>query len=293
MAQSSQRKGMERRRALGAAAVLASVFALCCPAAWAQSQIGGFSGLSGGDSKKPIDIESDRLEVDDKKHTAIFFGNVSVTQGDNNLKAPRLEVFYENANQAQGADKGGNASKAVKPVKSASASAPGDPISSGQIKLIHASGGKVVVTSAKDGQEATGDDAIYDVKAQLVTLSGKEVVLSQGPNKVKGTKLQIDLDTGKATMLNAQPGQGDTPAAKPRIRAIFQQETGADGKVINPLTDHRPAPASEPKKSSAEPKKSSTAPAKPARKPAPQKESAAPAPSPSSSQLQDWQPENH
>ncbi|MGO9364757.1 MAG: LptA/OstA family protein, partial [Rhodomicrobium sp.] len=75
-----------------------------------------------------------------------FGGNVSATQGDNNLKAPRLEVFYENANQPQAADKSGPASKAAKPVKAASASAgaPGDPMSSGQIKRIHAMGGKVV-----------------------------------------------------------------------------------------------------------------------------------------------------
>jgi lipopolysaccharide export system protein LptA len=284
MARSSWRKGMGRRFALAAASVLAWALALPSPAAWAQSPIGGFSGLSGGDSKKPIDIESDRLEVDDKKHTAIFIGNVSATQGDSNLKAPRLEVFYETANPAQGADKGGTASKTAKPVKTASAATPGDPISNGQIKIIHASGGKVVVTSAKDGQEATGDDAVYDVKAQLVTLTGKEVVLSQGPNKVKGTKLRIDLTTGKATILDAEPGQGDAPAGTRRIRAIFQQEKGADGKLINPLTDHKPAPASEPKKSS-------TAPAKPPRKPAPPKESAAPAPAPS--QIQDWQPENH
>ncbi len=250
---------------MGAAAAFASVLALSCPAAWAQSPIGGFSGLSGTDSKKPIDIESDRLEVDDKKHTAIFIGNVSVTQGDNNLKAPQLEVFYENADQAQGADKGGSASNMAKPVKSASV--PADPISSGQIKRIHAFGGKVVVTSAKDGQEATGDDAIYDVKAQLITLTGKEVVLSQASNKVKGTKLQIDLATGKATILTGEPGQSDGHAVRQRIRAIFQQETGPDGKKINPLTDHKAPHSSQPKK------KASPQP-KPAHKSAPHNEDA-------------------
>ena len=96
----TERGGVEL--ALGAAGALAALLALSCPAAWAQTPIGGFSSLGSGDSKKPIDIESDRLEVDDKKHTAIFVGNVSATQGDNNLKAPRLEVFYESANQAQG-----------------------------------------------------------------------------------------------------------------------------------------------------------------------------------------------
>jgi lipopolysaccharide export system protein LptA len=253
--------------ALAAAGALAALLALSCPHAWAQAPIGGFSGLSGSDSKKPIDIESDRLEVDDKKHTAIFSGNVSVTQGDNNLKAPRLEVFYESAGQAQGAGKGGQASKTAKPVKTASTATPADPMSSGQIRIIHASGGKVVVTSTKDRQEATGDDAIYDVKAQQITLTGKEVVISQGLNKVKGTKLVIDLTKGTADFVNADQAPGAAAAAKPRIRAIFQQETGADGKLLNPLnplSTTKATPSSEPKK--AQPAKKAT-PAKPATAP--------------------------
>lgn len=279
MARGRQLNGTTRLRvALGAAGALAALLALSCPSAWAQAPIGGFGGLGSGDSKKPIDIESDRLEVDDKKHTAIFVGNVSATQGDNNLKAPRLEVFYESANQAQAAGKGGGqASKTAKPVKNTTAAAPGDPMASGQIRLIHASGGKVVVTSTKDRQEATGDDAIYDVKAQQITLTGKEVVVSQGLNKVKGTKLIIDLGKGTADFVHDDQAPGAASAGKPRIRAIFQQETGADGKPINPLSAPKANPSSEPKKNTG------TAP-KPAKKATPAKPAAtAPAPAP------DWQ----
>src|SRR5271166_27393 len=85
------------------------IYALALPMgeASAQQPLAGFSGLGGANSKKPIDIESDRLEVDDKKHQAVFVGNVSATQGDNNLKAPRMEVFYESGGQGQshGAEK--------------------------------------------------------------------------------------------------------------------------------------------------------------------------------------------
>jgi lipopolysaccharide export system protein LptA len=267
MARGRQLNGARRRGvALAAASALAALLALPCPQAWAQAPIGGFSGLSSSDSKKPIDIESDRLEVDDKKHTAIFIGNVSVTQGDNNLKAPQLEVFYETAGQAQGAGKGEQGSKSAKPVKTASAAAPADPMSNGQIRIIHASGGKVVVTSTKDRQEATGDDAIYDVKAQQITLTGKEVVISQGLNKVKGTKLVIDLTKGTADFVNADKAPGSAAGGKPRIRAIFQQETGADGKPINPLSATKPTPSGEPKKT------------QPAKKAPPAKPAAAPAP---------------
>ncbi len=264
MACARQRNRVERRRlAYGAAGALAAVLALSCPAAWAQTPISGFSGLSsGGDSKKPIDIESDRLEVDDQKHTATFIGNVSATQGDNNLKAPRLEVFYEKADQSQAAGKGGQASKAAKPVKTAGAGAASDPVSGGQIKTIHAMGGKVVVTSTKDRQEATGDDAIFDVKAQLITMTGKEVFLTQNKNKVKGTKLVIDLATGKANIYQ-ECVQSTTPDGKShcRIQASFQQQTGSDGKAVNPLGDA---------------KKNTGSPAQPANKPTPPKQDAAP-----------------
>jgi lipopolysaccharide export system protein LptA len=229
------------RQALALAALL-TLASLFFDTAQAQSQIGGFSGLSGANSKKPIDIESDRLEVDDKSHIAIFIGNVSATQGENNLKAPRLEVFYENASQQPAAGKGAQPAKTAKPAPAANAGASSDPLTSGQIKRIHALGGKVVVTSTKDNQEATGDDAIYDVKAQLITMTGKEVVLTQNKNKVKGTKLVIDLSTGKATVVNEAAGT----ASSGRIRAVFQQETGAAGKPINPLANTKQKGAPDP-----------------------------------------------
>ncbi len=193
--------------------------------------------LSGADSKKPINIESARLEADDKNHTAVFMGNVSVTQGDNNLKAPRLEVFYENA------------SKTSKPVKSASASTSDDPLSSGQIKLIHATGGKVIVTSTRDKQEATGDDAVYDVESQKVTMTGKKVVLRQSTSVLEGTKLEIDLKTGKANLVRNNRSAGGAKRGRTRIRALFQQQRGADGRLINPLNDPKASRSGKPKKS--------------------------------------------
>lgn len=274
-----------RGPALGAAgALLLAAFALSCTAARAQSAVGGFSSLSSTDSKQPIDIESDQLEVDDKRHMAIFSGNVSATQGDNNLKAPRLEVFYDAKPQEAGA-KVAHGTQEASPVKPASTAVPADPVSGGQIKTIHAAGGKVVVTSAKDQQEATGDDAIYDVKAQQITMTGKEVVLSQGLSKVKGTKLIIDLKTGKSNLVTGETeGAGVGPSGKPRVRAIFQQQTGADGKPVNPLN-----PSAEPKKTPpAEPKKNAGTASQPAKK----KTAAPPKPNATPSSP-DWQTQSH
>jgi lipopolysaccharide export system protein LptA len=202
------------------AAVAVAAIAFFAPAR-AQAPVTGFSGISSGDNaKKPINIESDRLEVDDKKHVAIFVGNVSATQGDFNLRAPRIEVTYEKQEQADGQ----NQTAPRKPAKPAGAAA-SDPISSGQIKSIHATGGKVVVTSAKDEQEATGDDAVYDVKGQKIVMTGKEVILTQKNNVVKGRQLNVDLATGTATVV---PEKG-------RVQAVFTQEGSKGGATFNPF----------------------------------------------------------
>jgi lipopolysaccharide export system protein LptA len=210
---------MIAEKALLAFALMMSAAVMSIPS-YAQTPGSGFRGIGSGDNaKKPIDIESDRLEVDDKRHVAIFIGNVSANQGDYNLRAPRLEVTYER----QGGDSaGGKAQKLVsapggdspaKAPKTTDAAAAADPISSGQIRYIRALGGHVVVTNKKDEQEVTGDEALYDVKGQKITMTGKEVILSQKANVVKGRQLSIDLETGRATVI---PEKG-------RVQAIFDQ----------------------------------------------------------------------
>src|SRR5689334_10197748 len=43
---------------------------------------------------EPSQIESDKLEVREKEHMAIFSGNVSVVQGPTLVKAGKLTVYY-------------------------------------------------------------------------------------------------------------------------------------------------------------------------------------------------------
>ncbi|KAI93559.1 organic solvent tolerance protein OstA [Rhodomicrobium udaipurense JA643] len=211
---------MIAEKALLAFALMLSVAVMSTPS-HAQTPGSGFRGIGSGDNaKKPIDIESDRLEVDDKRHVAIFIGNVSANQGDYNLRAQRLEVTYERQGGEGAGDKArksatapGGDSPAKAPKTDASAAAAADPISSGQIRYIRALGGHVVVTNKKDEQEVTGDEALYDVKGQKITMTGKEVILSQKANVVKGRQLSIDLETGRATVI---PEKG-------RVQAIFDQ----------------------------------------------------------------------
>ncbi len=222
--------GKVKRQAMLAAAFLVSVALLAAPEPLpAQTPLTGFTSVGGANSKKPIDIESDRLEVDDKTHVAIFTGNVTAVQGDYTLRAPRLEVTYDKAAEAGAQEQGGAQTpktvKVAKPVN-ASADASTDPLSSSQIKFVHATGGKVVVVSKVDEQEATGDDIIYDVKGQKITMTGKDVILTQKKNVVKGKEMDIDLATGRATVI---PQHG-------RVQAILAQDDVKGATSGNPLT---------------------------------------------------------
>jgi lipopolysaccharide export system protein LptA len=104
-------------------------------------------------------------------------------------------------------------------------------VSNGQIKYIHASGGRVLMTSTKDDQKATGDEAFYDVKDQKVTMTGN-VTLSQKGNVVTGQKLVINLDTGRAIM---DPEEGT------RVRAVLMPNSTQKG-AINPLGGDKKKP---------------------------------------------------
>ena len=82
------------------------------------------------------------------------------------------------------------------------------------------------MTNKVDDQEATGDDVVYDVKGQKITMTGKEVVLTQKKSVVKGKQIDIDLATGRATVI---PEHG-------RVRAILAQDEAKGAVSTNPLT---------------------------------------------------------
>ena len=133
---------------------------------------------------KPIQIESDKLEVRQNENLAIFTGNVSVVQGPTLLKAGSMKVYYVKKPEAAGKDK--------KPAEDAGVS----PISGGA-NIDHLEiDGKVYIKS--DDQVATGDSGTFDMKSQVLVLSGKKVVLSQGPNVLVGCKLTVQMQTGLA-----------------------------------------------------------------------------------------------
>ena len=80
------------------AAGLAFTLVLCAAfGANAQSTVQGVPNAMQGFSQnrdQPIQIESNSLEMRDKKKEATFSGNVKVVQGDTTMTSKTLVVFY-------------------------------------------------------------------------------------------------------------------------------------------------------------------------------------------------------
>ena len=123
--------------------------------------------LKGHNSNAPVDVQADRIEVQDRADRAIFSGNVRIEQQGLTMTAARLTVAYAN-----GAGSGV------------------------EIQRLDATGG-VTVKSATES--ARGDIAIYDLPRRLITMVGG-VSLNQGGNEVRGGRLVIDLNTGRSVV---------------------------------------------------------------------------------------------
>jgi len=153
----------------GAAAALAT-------AAIAQvKQEQPVSALKGHNSNAPVDVQADRIEVQDRADRAIFAGNVHVTQAEMTLDTPRLTVAYSGGGQGQ---------------------------NNVQIRRLDAAGG---VTVKSPTETARGDFGIYDLDRKLITLIGN-VQLNREQNQVNGARLVIDLDSGRAIVDGGPPG---------------------------------------------------------------------------------------
>ncbi|MDX1781860.1 MAG: lipopolysaccharide transport periplasmic protein LptA [Thalassovita sp.] len=140
---------------------LALCFTLTAPALPALAEDVAF-GKARQEKSQPVEVSADSLSVSQKDGTAIFSGNVVITQGDMILNAPSVLVVYKEDSK--------------------------------KIARLEASGG-VTLVSGEDAAEA--ESAEYDIDAGIVLLLGS-VLLSQGPNVMSGDRITINLDAGTA-----------------------------------------------------------------------------------------------
>ena len=164
----------------------------------------------GSNSKEPIQIDADKLEVFSKEQRAVYTGNVVAVQGDTTIKAPTMIVFYDRQGDKPSAEKASTDA-------GAEASSEGGGTS---LRRVEAKGGVSVVS--KD-QVATGNDGVFDRAANKIILTGN-VALSQGENVTKGQKLVYDTETGVAVVES-----GGSAATNGRVRGVFVP--GSDEKA--------------------------------------------------------------
>jgi lipopolysaccharide export system protein LptA len=156
---------MMSMRSLGIIFAMAFSAALAAgTAALAQSQQ-PVSALKGHDSNAPVDVNADRIEIQDRADRAMFVGNVHVRQAELTLDTQRLTVAYSSNGGVQ-------------------------------IRRLDAAGGVVVRSPS---ETAKGDFGIYDLDRKLITLIGN-VQLTRDQNQVIGQRLVIDLDSGRAVI---------------------------------------------------------------------------------------------
>jgi lipopolysaccharide export system protein LptA len=128
------------------------------------------------DANAPISVSADNFSGDLQTKVGVYSGNVLIAQGDFKLRADKVTIL----------------------------------VAQGKPNRIEATGN--IVFDAPSGT-ATGDTGVYDLGPRTITLSGR-VVLTKEKNVMRGTKLVINLVTGKAEL-----GAAGLPGG--RVQGLF------------------------------------------------------------------------
>lgn len=139
--------------------------------ALAQATKSNLDGLKLSNDK-PIQIESDELQIREQEKVALFNGNVKVVQGTTVLQSGKMTVHYRGDSTSVTS---GNA----------------------DIQKIDVTN-KVFLSSGT--QQATAESGYFDMDRQVFVLEGDRVVLSEGQNVFVGCKLTVQMNTGEAKL---------------------------------------------------------------------------------------------
>ncbi len=159
------------------------------------------------DTRLPVEISADNLEVLQRESRAIFKGNVIAVQGKLRLNADKMVVHYK---------QNGNGKSPPKPEG-------GTPDGMGAVSLIEVEGNVLVATPE---ETARGDKGDYEVDKRFLRLTGEDVTLTRDQNILKGKSVEYDLDTGRSVLTNKN---GDVPAkGDNRVRGVFVPKSNAE-----------------------------------------------------------------
>jgi lipopolysaccharide export system protein LptA len=146
-------------------------FTLAAAALLGLQQINA-QAVSGHNSNAPVNVDADRIELQDKQNRVTMSGNVIITQGNLRLTAARTTIDYLDTGALE-------------------------------IQRLNAVGG---VTVTRGNESARGAVAVYDFNRRLIVMSGG-VSLKRGSDTVNGGRLTIDLNSGLSSVDGrASPG---------------------------------------------------------------------------------------
>lgn len=208
------------------------------PAAGDQS---ADQALPFGKPGEPVDVESNRLDIDDVKKTAFYTGKVVATQAGATMTAPEMTVTYEGSV----APEGGNTAKSVPQDAGSQGTKVKQILATDTVVLKQPNGqtatshtalfdtisntavleGDVVLTQGDD-KKAVGDRVDYDQTAQTMVLTGT-VVVTQGPNVLRGRRLTYHRTTSKMQL--TAPADPSTGIGAGRITAHFMRPSAKAG----------------------------------------------------------------
>jgi lipopolysaccharide export system protein LptA len=179
---------MNRSRGIGVLVILFSLF-LILGSGEAQEKPGvaksGEKALQTGKgfgftaSRAPIDIDSDRLEADQKKNTITYKGNVVAKQEDVTLYANTLVILYDPD------------TKKLKEI-----------IATGNVKVVQLE------------RRATGQKATFDQEKNKVILDG-DAVVREGTNVIRGERIIFYVEEERSVVEPAKGGRVSTSITPP------------------------------------------------------------------------------
>jgi lipopolysaccharide export system protein LptA len=158
------------------------------------------------DRGKPINLESDRMQVDDKQRLSVFEGSVVMTQGTLSIRADKITVRQDQDGHQYGV----------------------------------ASGNPAVFRQKRDG----GDGYIqgeaqrieYDGKLDRVEFFNRARLLREPADEVRGNYISYDARTEHFTVTGGgAPGAGAGAGTGGRVRAVIQPRAG--GAPAAPAAD--------------------------------------------------------
>ncbi len=190
-----------------------------------------FAGF-GGNSKEPIRIDANRLEVFDKENRAIYSGDVVSVQGQSTLRCSSMTIFYTGGAGRKGGEGAKDSPARAETAKDETAraetskaeGAKAETSKSGQgdiglggnsIKQIDCQGPVSLVSGT---MSATSKFMTYDAIRETATFTGS-VVIIDCENLQRGERAVYDVKSGRASV---DAGSGG------RVQGVFTP--GGDDK---------------------------------------------------------------